>query len=56
MNAILRRNVSDRAAGNAKPDKSGVNFFGVGFGEGFEVAFAISVMLGALWLLVSGFA
>ena len=56
MNAILRRNVRIGATENAKPDKSGVNLFGTGLGEGFESAFAIGVMLGALWLLVAGYA
>ena len=56
MNAILRRNVRISATRNATPEKSGVNLFSASLGEGFGSAFAIGVMLGALWLLVAGYA
>jgi hypothetical protein len=54
MNAILRyagkENVQrERAA------KTGIRIFGAGLAEGFEPAFAVAVMLGALWLLLSGY-
>ena len=43
------------SANRERPDNAGINPFGVGLGENFGAAFAISVMLGALWLLVSGY-
>jgi hypothetical protein len=55
MNAILRRVARGNSANRERPDNAGINLFGVGLGENFGAAFAISVMLGALWLLVSGY-
>jgi len=60
MNAILRRAARGSSANRERPDNAGINLaginlFGVGLGENFGAAFAISVMLGALWLLVSGY-
>ena len=55
MNAILRRAARGAGANREKPDNAGINLFGVGLGENFGAAFAIAVMLGALWLLVSGY-
>jgi hypothetical protein len=55
MNAILRRAARGAGANREKPEQTGTNLFGVGVGENFGAAFAISVMLGALWLLASGY-
>jgi hypothetical protein len=55
MNAILRRAARGTNADREKPDKTGINLFGVGLGENFGAAFAVGVMLGALWLLMSGY-
>lgn len=56
MNAILRRDVSARKTENPAPDTSAGGLFGAGLGQAFESAFAIGVMLAALWLLASGYA
>jgi hypothetical protein len=56
MNAILRRAANGATANREKPDNTGINIFGIGLGEGFGAAFAVCVLLGALWLLVSGYA
>jgi hypothetical protein len=54
MNAILRR-ATVESAKREKPSRSGIMIFGTGLDEGFGAAFAIAVMLGALWLLLSGY-
>jgi hypothetical protein len=54
MNAILRRPARESVT-REKMGKTGIMIFGAGLGEGLEAAFAIAVMLGALWLLVSGY-
>ena len=54
MNATLRRGTGE-TVNREKPDKTGITIFGAGLGEGFGAAFAIAVMLGALWLLLSGY-
>ncbi len=56
MNATLQRASGNAAANRAKPSKLGFNLLTTGLGEGFETAFAVCVLLGALWLLVSGYA
>jgi hypothetical protein len=56
MNAILRRTVRGATNDSATPSRIGLSLFASSFGEGFEAAFAVCVMLGALWLLVSGYA
>jgi hypothetical protein len=56
MNAILRRTARGASAHREKPTANGINLFGTGFSEGFGAAFAVCVMLVALWLLVSGYA
>jgi hypothetical protein len=55
MNAILRRATRGETANRDKPGKAGMMILGANLGDGFEAAFAIGVMLGALWLLVSGY-
>lgn len=54
MNATLRRGTRE-AINREKPGKTGIMIFGAGLGEGFGAAFAVAVMLGALWLLLSGY-
>lgn len=54
MNAMLQQATSGAVTDN-KTGKTGILIFGAGLGEGFEAAFAIVVMLGALWLLASGY-
>jgi hypothetical protein len=54
MNAMMRH-ASPETMNREKSTKAAVMIFGRGVGEGFEAAFAIAVMLGALWLLVSGY-
>ena len=56
MNATLQRASGSATANRAKPTKFGFNLLTPGLGEGFETAFAVCVLLGALWLLVSGYA
>ena len=54
MSAILQRAASTTAANRA--NKIGIKIFTTRLGEGFDIAFAVCVLLGALWLLVSGYA
>jgi hypothetical protein len=54
MNATLRRATRETIS-REKAGKIGIMTFGAGLGEGFGAAFAIAVMLGALWLLLSGY-
>jgi hypothetical protein len=56
MSATLERGASGSTASRAKPNKIGIKMLTTGLGEGFEFAFAVCVLLGALWLLVSGYA
>jgi hypothetical protein len=56
MSATLERAASSAAADRVKPNKTGIRLLTTGFGEGFEFAFAVCVLLGALWLLASGYA
>jgi hypothetical protein len=55
MNAILRRAARGSSANRERPANAGINLFGVGMGENVGAGFAVAVMLGALWLLVSGY-
>jgi hypothetical protein len=54
MNATLRRGTRE-TLNRDESNKTGITIFGAGLGEGFGAAFAIAVMLGALWLLLSGY-
>jgi hypothetical protein len=54
MIATLQRAASATAANSAH--KIGVKISTMRLGEGFDTAFAACVLLGALWLLVSGYA
>ena len=54
MIATLQRAVSATAADRAH--KIGIKILATRLGEGFDTAFAVCVLLGALWLLVSGYA
>jgi hypothetical protein len=54
MSATLQRAVVATAANRAH--KVGVKLLTERLGEGFDTAFAVCVLLGALWLLVSGYA
>ena len=54
MFATLQRAVSATAANRAH--KIGIKILATRLGEGFDTAFAVCVLLGALWLLVSGYA
>ncbi len=56
MNATLERAASGATANRPKPNKLGIKLLTTGLGEGFETAFAVCVLLGALWLLASGYA
>ncbi len=56
MSAILRRTARDASPDSAKPDKAGIGIFASGLGGEFAAVFAVCVLLGALWLLVSGYA
>jgi hypothetical protein len=56
MSATLGRAISGATANRAKPDKIGNRTVTTGLGEGFEFAFAVFVLLGARWLLASGYA
>ena len=55
MSTTLERATSGAAATRPKPDKFGNRTVTAGLGEGFEFAFAVFVLLGALWLLASGY-
>ena len=54
MNATLQRAASSTAANRTY--KIGITLLTTRIGEGFDTAFAVCVLLGALWLLVSGYA
>jgi hypothetical protein len=54
MSATLQRAASATAANRAH--KIGIRILTTQLGEGFDTAFAVCVLLGALWLLVSGYA
>jgi hypothetical protein len=54
MNAMVRQ-AGRETLNREKTTRAAVMIFGGGLGEGLEAAFAIAVMLGALWLLVSGY-
>ena len=54
MIATLERAASATAANHAH--KIGIRILTTRLGEGFDTAFAVCVLLGALWLLVSGYA
>jgi hypothetical protein len=54
MIATLQRTASATAANRAH--KIGIRILTTQLGEGFDTAFAVCVLLGALWLLVSGYA
>ena len=54
MLATLQRAASATAANRAH--KIGIKILATRLGEGFDTAFAVCVLLGALWLLVSGYA
>jgi hypothetical protein len=54
MSAILQRADSGTTANRA--NKIGIKILTTRLGEGFDTAFAVCVLLGALWLLVSGYA
>lgn len=56
MNALIRRSERGVSVDSAKPAKAGSGFFAIGLGSGLEAAFAVCVLLGALWLLISGYA
>lgn len=55
MSVILER-VTGASADGAKPDWMDLTLLTSSLGEGAEFAFATCVLLGALWLLVSGYA
>jgi hypothetical protein len=54
MIATLQREASATVANRAH--KIGIKILATRLGEGFDTAFAVCVLLGALWLLVSGYA
>jgi hypothetical protein len=54
MIATFQRAASATAANRAH--KIGIKILATRLGEGFDTAFAVCVLLGALWLLVSGYA
>ena len=54
MSAILER--ADGGATANRANKIGIKILTTRLGEGFDSAFAVCVLLGALWLLVSGYA
>ena len=54
MSATLQRADSGTTANRA--NKIGIKILTTRLGEGFDTAFAVCVLLGALWLLVSGYA
>ncbi len=56
MSALLRRTARGVSPDTAEPDKSGVGIFGSGLGGEYDAVFAACVLLGALWLLLSGYA
>ena len=55
MSATMQRTAGG-ATLRAKPNKIGIKLLTTGLGAGFETAFAVCVLLGALWLLASGYA
>jgi hypothetical protein len=54
MTATLQREASATAVNRVH--KVGIRILATRLGEGFETAFAVCVLLGALWLLVSDYA
>jgi hypothetical protein len=54
MSATLQRAASAPTATRAH--KIGIRIFTTRLGESFDTAFAVCVLLGALWLLASGYA
>jgi hypothetical protein len=56
MSATLQREARGATANRTTPNTISIKPFMTGLGEGFETAFAVCVLLGALWLLVSGYA
>jgi hypothetical protein len=56
MSATLERAASGASENRPKPNKIGIRILTTGLGEGFEIVFAGCVLLGALWLLVVGYA
>lgn len=54
MSATLQRAASGTVANRAH--KIGIKILTSRLGEGFDAAFAVCVLLGALWLLISGYA
>jgi hypothetical protein len=54
MSATLQRAASATVANRAS--KIGIRLLTTRLGDGFDTAFALCVLLGALWLLVSGYA
>jgi hypothetical protein len=55
MSEMLER-VTGASVDGAKPDWMDLRLLTSSLGEGAEFAFATCVLLGALWLLVSGYA
>jgi hypothetical protein len=56
MSATLERSANGASANRPKPNKIGIRILTTGLGEGFEIVFAGCVLLGALCLLVFGYA
>jgi hypothetical protein len=56
MSATLQRTATGANADRAKANKIGIRILTPEIGEGLEFAFAVGVLLGALWLLASGYA
>ena len=56
MSATLERAASAASENRPKPSKIGIRMLTTGLGEGCEIVFAGCVWLGALWLLVFGYA
>ncbi len=54
MSATLQRVASATTASRAH--KIGITILTTRLGESFDAAFALCVLLGALWLLISGYA
>ena len=54
MSATLQR--AARATTASRAHKIGISLLTTRLGEGFDTAFAVCVLLGALWLLASGYA
>lgn len=56
MSEMVRRTPRGANLGSAKPEKPGIGILTSGFGAEFDAIFAVCVLLGALWLLMSGYA